>query len=167
MWLMLRLLKDSEEHFYAQDNRAPEKLGSGVRATVGTPGFVAYCSKCFLLLGMIPFWAMKWFRPKDIKEYSKIPGDLGKTRSLLSLIDSAKKDGYVEPPKKGSKQDNGIDRIRISPNGDDFITYFGGIEALLRKHPSVYSIVGLSLLPWIISNRNWLKEITALYSPWW
>jgi len=101
MWFILRLLKDQEEHFYSEDKDAHILLGKGVRSTVGTPGFVSYCSTRPLIIALLPFWILKRFRLKTSKEYTKTQGNIRRMRSVMSLVDSAKLYQYVNPPKKG------------------------------------------------------------------
>jgi len=154
MWMLLRLLEDQEEHFYCVDERTLEKFSKGMRACVGEPAFAAYCSNHALVRGILPFWALRYFRPDSVKKYTQEKANIQKMRAMLSLISSAKSDGYIDAPKKTSEEPNAPDKIRISHAGDEFITYAGGLEALIRRYPSLWGLIAISLVPWIATNHR-------------
>src|SRR3989338_7369944 len=95
MWLVLRLLKDQEEHFYSEQIVSKLKLIQGIRATIGISGFVAYFSMHSLWRGALPFWFIKQFRPKTYVEYTSKTGNTENMRTILSILASVKSDGYV------------------------------------------------------------------------
>lgn len=150
MWLMMRTLQDQEEHFTTEDERS-FLLKKGVRASVGKANFAAFCSTKSLAYAFLPSKLRKFFRPKTVSEYTSQTPNLLKIRSTFSLIEAAKSEGYIE---HGIKREDGVlrvreDRIHISPAGDDFCSYLGGLESLVRKYPRAWSMLGLSILPWL------------------
>ncbi len=153
MWLMMRTLQDQEEHFTTEDKRS-FLLEKGVRASVGVDKFAAFCSSKSLAYAFLPSGMRKLLRPKKVSEYTNQKPNAQKLRSIFSLIKIAKHEGYIEHGIK--RGEDGVlrpqeDRIRISPAGDDFCSYFGGLESLIKKYPSMWGLVGLSVLPWLYS----------------
>lgn len=168
MWLMIRVLQDQEEHFIDSDDNKLFFLEKGVRASVGRNKFASYCSGKSILYAFFPIWIRKWFRPKTVSDYAKQTPNTKKMRSIYSLIDTAQRCGYVDYGKKKTKSGNieeVRDRIiRVSEKGDEFCSYFEGLELLIKKYPRLWGIIGLSLIPWLYTNRDWAIKILHFFN---
>ncbi len=160
---MLKMLQEQEEHFIDESERSPEKIGKlGTRASLGLNKFAAYYSKKTIFIAFLPSFVICWFRPKKVATYTDTKNpNIKKLRSIHSLIKFSEKLGYIEYGKKLNKDSELKEvkgKIRISPDGDDFVTYFGGLEALIKKYPSIWTIVALSLIPWLITNWDSIRN---------
>lgn len=88
-------------------------------------------------------------------------------RQIDSMIRDALQRGYLETSKERQKEIMQEDDVRISPKGDDFATYVGGIEALLSAYPRTWILIaaGLSSPVWIpLLQSNILTPLCKIIS---
>jgi len=160
MWLVLRVLQHQEEYIIQSNQTYTKMFKDGKRLFANPSEFISECSNLQIGLAFLPRYFRTPLRPKKVGEIILEP--IGsKIRDLDSIIRDASNLGYIETAKQlGKKPMNPNkgreDAIRISPKGDDFVTYFGGLETLVKKYPQAWAFLILTLspswLPWIVKH---------------
>lgn len=160
-WLLLRLLQDDEENYISNNlSSIDENLSrwrQGERPFVGRNHFVSHYSNHTLIKGFIPGFTRKFFWRPLGKECDCVKNpNVKKLRDLDSLINRANNLGYLDTQPLEAKKSDTIfaRRIRLSSEGDEFVSYFGGIEMFIKTYKSIWGIVAVSLIPWIITNHH-------------
>ena len=156
MWLVLRVLQYQEDVLATQGateggKPIPSDLIMGGVFADRKP-FVAHVSTMNLWKAVLPKRLRASMFPLTVLDEQRVKRD--KVRKLYSLIRLADQYGYIE-----SCRDNPVEDMRLSPSGDNFITYWGGLNALIKTYPHAWGLLVITLLPyWAPKLINELKE---------
>jgi len=164
MWLILRVLSFQEEYIILNEESSINDYKNGLTPFCDKRSFVVDCTGLNLFKSILPSFFKKSIRPRREDE-ENIKVNKKKIREFDSLIELAKIKGFIEVPKENMVSIGVVSKlpkkispsIRLSPLGNHFITYFGGLEALIKEFPKLWSLIGFSLIPWIIVNHHSIK----------
>lgn len=158
IWLLMRTLKCQEEHVINLTPNAKDLYTQGAYPLVPKNAFVIDATGMNIWLAFLPRFLQKGLLPRRQSEPSrKFRNKLLKDRDSLLRRAYAKK--YLEGKSDTdyNQQTNELpDKIRTSPEGDDFATYMGGFNALLKEYPQAWSFLVVALspswIPWLIKH---------------
>ncbi|MBU6370602.1 MAG: hypothetical protein KGH93_00460 [Patescibacteria group bacterium] len=166
MWLLLRILAYQEECIFSEQKDSAQEYQNGSVLYANQKGFITDATTYNLFRAILPERFRVSLKPKKQGEKTRV--NESRIRELDSLIELAKTKGFIDSPKEGmqpksivTKKPQKINRpaIRLSPLGDQFITYWGGLEIFIKTFPGVWGIVGISLVPWLIINYHSISNL--------
>lgn len=161
MWLLLRAFADESNKLIPANNNLEEDLQIGKRHHLDKHHFAVAMSKKNLCFYFLP-WFLRGFNDSSIVVGASVNNRI-QVNHIYTLLDNAiPKYLYVPSDnQRAIRLTTQSDNPENKSYGTKFISIFGFLEGFLGEFPSAWSFIGLSIVPWIITNWDLFKNLTS------
>lgn len=162
MWLLLRALDEQEERQVAEEKLASAYYSLNRFLYVDKHGFAVAMSNLHLFPFLFPLWLRFWWYKGSPKERGGNTPKQRRLRRIYTFLNEA--EDYITIPSVANSnetEDELKGRIRLcsaksKEDGKFFISYFGGLNGLLKTYPAAWALVPVlwapQWLPWLLSH---------------